>query len=436
MLSSFSTFSCQRLIGIFLLMIASGTSLFSQEKFINRDTIYDPDIHTVILENPYNPNDLPIILLEEYNPLVLRFDEFRSDISIFYVKIEHCNKDWQPSGLFSLEYNDGFEEDEIRQYQFSNTQYQVFNHYFYSFPSRNSSLKPLVSGNYLLHVYRYENEEVPVLTRRFYVVENLANVNVQAQLPMVESPGVGYQELDLEVIWQSNRIKNPMARISIDIFQNGRENIALRGVTPNFLGQKSVKFNYLEKILFSGLRHFRFLDIRTTRVKTYNVRSIQAGEEYVDVLLHTEESRKFQPHFFRRDLNGYFDIENLDSPNNPHTNAEYVRVLFSYLEPNYHPGNELHVIGKFNDFRMDSTSIMDYHYETQTFTKKMLLKQGFYNYLYAYKDPVTGKAVTTETEGGRFETHNLYTILVYYRSPVGRHDELIGYLSFETNIYE
>jgi hypothetical protein len=63
----------------------------------------------------------------------------------------------------------------------------------------------------------------------------------------------------------------------------------------------------------------------------------------------------------------------------------------------------------------DSTSL----YETTLF-----LKQGFYNYEYVTINKRNGQV--GQMEGSYFETENMYTILVYYRSFTDRSDQLIG----------
>ena len=58
-----------------------------------------------------------------------------------------------------------------------------------------------------------------------------------------------------------------------------------------------------------------------------------------------------------------------------------------------------------------------------------LLKQGYYSYAYATRDLRNKEAKSNAafTEGNYWETENEYTVLVYYRSFGGRHDELVGY---------
>jgi hypothetical protein len=53
------------------------------------------------------------------------------------------------------------------------------------------------------------------------------------------------------------------------------------------------------------------------------------------------------------------------------------------------------------------------------------MKQGYYDYTYVTVDK-NDPSIRGELDGDYFETENLYTILVYYKSFTGRADELIG----------
>ena len=58
----------------------------------------------------------------------------------------------------------------------------------------------------------------------------------------------------------------------------------------------------------------------------------------------------------------------------------------------------------------------------------VVLKQGYYNYMYVTvdRDDSTRRPSFEFTEGNSTETENDYTILVYYRSMGGRVDQLVG----------
>jgi hypothetical protein len=71
---------------------------------------------------------------------------------------------------------------------------------------------------------------------------------------------------------------------------------------------------------------------------------------------------------------------------------------------------------------------MAYNAAKGVYEKTIYLKQGYYSYTYLTR--VTQGRYTygdvSQTEGNSWETENDYTVLVYYRSLGGRHDELVG----------
>ena len=66
---------------------------------------------------------------------------------------------------------------------------------------------------------------------------------------------------------------------------------------------------------------------------------------------------------------------------------------------------------------------MKYDEESGGYKHQLLLKQGWYNYMYWSADPLDEQ----EIERNFFETENLYEIFVYFRAMGSRGDELIGY---------
>ncbi|MBK7939529.1 MAG: hypothetical protein IPJ82_21670 [Lewinellaceae bacterium] len=61
-----------------------------------------------------------------------------------------------------------------------------------------------------------------------------------------------------------------------------------------------------------------------------------------------------------------------------------------------------------------------------------LLKQGYYNYEYQVVNRETGKADENGFEGNWFETSNLYTILVYFKTFGDRYDRLMSAVSIDS----
>jgi len=61
----------------------------------------------------------------------------------------------------------------------------------------------------------------------------------------------------------------------------------------------------------------------------------------------------------------------------------------------------------------------------------LFLKQGYYDYTYIAVDK-NDPSNRSELDGNYYETENLYTILVYYKSFIGRSDELIGVATLDS----
>ena len=131
----------------FLLPISILGQSFSNQSF--NDSIKSVFFSQTSLNNSiqYNQNldQLPVINLGQSNVLQLHFDylsENYQDLSYTFV---HCNPDWTPSELFANEYLEGYTEDNILDFQFSQNTTQNYIHYSQTFPDDN--MKITRSGN-------------------------------------------------------------------------------------------------------------------------------------------------------------------------------------------------------------------------------------------------------------------------------------------------
>src|SRR6185503_874561 len=107
-----------------LLILAAGVLL---SKFVSAqieegastDEIFKPNIHTVQLYvEPLVLTD-PVIGLNGVSQLHLGFDDLDGGKKDYYMTVIQCNYDWLPSELNHFDYISGFNEQEIRDYEFS-----------------------------------------------------------------------------------------------------------------------------------------------------------------------------------------------------------------------------------------------------------------------------------------------------------------------------
>ena len=76
---------------------------------------------------------------------------------------------------------------------------------------------------------------------------------------------------------------------------------------------------------------------------------------------------------------------------------------------------------------------MIYQPERHAYETALLLKQGYYNYLYltvptkpTAQEALLRKGLTAPTEGDFYETRNTYTAYIYGTFPADRYDRLVG----------
>jgi hypothetical protein len=139
--------------------------------------------------------------------------------------------------------------------------------------------------------------------------------------------------------------------------------------------------------------------------------------------------RTSQVYVYYRDLAGSYTIETMENIN-PYWQGDYAKVHFSFFPPGNREfaGNDLYIFGEMTNYAADSSGKMIFNREKGAYEKTLILKQGFYNYVYATL-PKNGNGFPdlSATEGNYFGTENSYIVLVYYRPFGARVDEVVGY---------
>ena len=128
---------------------------------------------------------------------------------------------------------------------------------------------------------------------------------------------------------------------------------------------------------------------------------------------------------------GRFTIREYDSDRSD-TEADYTLVDFA-LEMDELHGFDVYLDGDFTQRSFDDSSKMLYNRATGRFEKRLLLKQGAYNYQYLAVADGQHIGLTSAIEGDKYPTVNEYTVRVYYRPRGGRYDRLAGVKVFYSN---
>jgi len=397
------------------------------------DYTYNKKIKSVQFFNSKNIMSYPIMSLDGGDKLKLMFDDLDTDLKYYHYTLIHCNANWQPSDLVQKQYLAGNFDDDIRNYKYSLSSGIQYINYSVEFP--NEFIAPLVSGNYILKVYNGYNSDEVVITRRFMVVNNKVEIKPTVKEATNVTERFARQEVDFTVNHQNTPILNPYDNIKVVLMQNYRWDNAITGLVPRYINGTLLDYNYEEENVFDGSNEFRNFDIKSLISQTINIKRIQYNEK--DKLLHVyindDENRSFKRYLSMPDLNGNYLIKKDESLTDSDIEAIYVKVHFSLKQyPALKEGN-VYIFGKLTDWKFKEEFKMKYDTLNNVYEQEVLLKQGYYNYMYCVvKDGAKNKGDLTYYEGTYFETENDYTILVYYRNPVLYYDELIGIKIFNS----
>jgi len=371
----------------------------------------------------------PIIELGSDEKLILHFDLISESIETYYYTFIHCDKDWNQSRVFESEYLGGFTENQIQEYDMSFNTTVNYIHYSLSFPNKDVSFK--ISGNYIIKVYPFGEPDSPVIMKRFMVSESAANITATSLRSKLSGYYLTGQQIDFKVNHASLDIQDPYNTVFSTVLQNGRWDNARKNLKPDFTGNYSLEYNGLSDLnIFPGGSEYRYFDIKSLRYQTEYVHSVENLFGYYHVKLRDSDNRAARQYFYWPDFNGKYYVAHQEGID-PHTDADYVYVYFT-LPLKFPVDNEVYVFGELSGWEFSENNMMRYNQEERAYECRLLLKQGWYNYMYATDDGSISGSVFKTFEGDHYETENDYVILSYYRDPNGRYDRLIGHLIINT----
>ena len=374
------------------------------------------DVKTISLGVVDNASGLAIINLNDR--LVLEFDVLNNLEEDFYYVIEHFDSDWNPSQLMKTEYLAGMDNLRIVDYVNSFNTYQIYSHYRLQIPNQQTRLR--VSGNYIIKIF--DDYDDLVFSRKFMVVEPMANVGVQIRRSRDVALINETQSVDFKVTPTTSNFNNPLETIKTTVLQNNNLKTAIHGLKPQYIMGNELVYRYTNASLFWGGNEYLFFENKDIRATNLGIQYIDLQDLYHSYL-YTNIERSRKKYTFNPDINGGFKVTVLDR-DDPRIEADYTYVHFS-LSAKEFLNATVYVYGGFNNFSTTKENEMVFNPNKGVYEASLLMKQGFYNYKYVVIDKEN-----TLQEGaisGNFdETENNYKVLVYYRDLGARYDKLIG----------
>lgn len=414
-------------ISILFFLFTCSQSLFAQKVF--DDKVFEENIQSVRLypaSVEYEAQlSSPVIELNSGIAMNLTFDDLAYDPDMYSAKIIHCNFDWTPSDLKEPEYLTQYNEFNILDFSYSINTRIPYLHYNFVLPNVTKS------GNYAIMVYRRRDQKQVVLTKRFMVYQRILSVAAKVVPPSQTENRRAVQQINVNINYKARELFDPKNNMKVMIRQNQRWDNTKLLKTPTMIREDT---RLIEYQLFDGSNvfwagnEFRFIDLRFVRSKGLNVKAIKMEEDVVYAEAGVDKPRPQGVYSEYLDLNGQYGIMNLER-RNYELESEYMLVTFNLQAEE---GKEApYIIGSMTKWGNDPTSKMVFNKPTNTYQSTLLLKQGWYDYQYAYKTPDGWNM--TPFEGNYFETENEYEVFIYYRDMGSRYDELISYVNLNPN---
>lgn len=411
-------------IVIFLFSLLNSTA--QEDEFYYENAVYNENIKTVLMFREGFELSNPVLELNEDAVLVFKFDDFSEEPKDYYYTIIHCDPNWNESFIIQSDYLNGFPENPLNDYELSfNTTFSYLN-YQLVLPNENVQVK--LSGNYALIVYEDNDKQKIVVSQRFYVVEQLVQLEGTVRRATLDAFEGENQEVDFTIFHDKLEITNPQDQVKVVIMQNNRWDNAIRDLKPLFIKDKMLVYDYNRENIFQAGNEFRYFDNRTNRLNGENVIATDFFRPYYHKTLRTDEVRANKNFFAYEEMNGKYTIESQDREvRDPDLECDYTFVHFSLPLESILLGGSVNVFGALSNWNANKGNEMTWNFETSQYELTLLLKQGYYNYQYVYVPRGSLVADHKNIEGSFWETENDYQIFVYFKDLAGRYDRLIGY---------
>ena len=279
-----------------------------------------------------------------------------------------------------------------------------------------------MSGNYRLTVYDDNNEEEPMFTACFMVVDPKMEVGLQVTTNTDVDINHSHQQVAMEVSYNNCRVIDPTSQVKTVVLQNSRWDNAVVNAEPQYtMMGKGLKWDHNRALIFDAGNEYHKFEVLDTDHPTLGIDRIRWDGEYYQVFPFLSEPRP--NYIYDEDADGSFIIRNSNDREND-TTCDYVCVNYRLKAPELKEG-QIVIDGRWTTEEPE-TYVMSYDPEQRLYTAKILQKQGYYSYQYLWVT-ADGETRPLPSEGNFFQTENRYQAFVYYKGTGERTWRLTSY---------
>ncbi len=389
-----------------------------------RTQVYSDDIKTLRVFIKGNELSYPVMELNGDNSIMVEFDLLSDEATNYSYTIKHCDDNWYESNIFLDMFTDGFEENTIDNYRFSENTLVKFVNYKIVFPNEDVNLK--LSGNYVVIIFESDKKENIVATACFSVYEPLVNVVAEVTRPIDIDNANSGQELRFTVQHNNFPINDPFSEISVRILQNNNPNAVLTDIKPVFVRNNELVYNFEGQNTFKAGNEFRMFSTTDLKLLGNNIYSVNYADSLYVFQFHADERRSYKKYFWHEDTNGRYVIF---ANNRQYQSVEADYTLNKFYLKCEHPilDSKLYVTGEFCNWNTLSENELFYNFNEKAYMRSILMKQGVYSYEYVCQNIYTNKLDETIIDGSHYQTENNYLIFIYYKQLTDNYNRLIGF---------
>ncbi|MCF0218762.1 MAG: DUF5103 domain-containing protein [Muribaculaceae bacterium] len=407
---------------IFSILLLCGLCAFASTE----QQIFDPQFRTLRVQLVDYPDAPPVIMANSVDRIEISFDEFSDERTYLRYELIHCDAEWRPEGLVDSEFLDGFNIADVEDWAFSRNTLAHYVHYAITLP--NEQMVPLISGNYLVRVFKEEDPDTTVLQARFSIVEPLMKVQGDVTSRTDIETNDRMQQVEFVVDTQEERVDNLYGGdLKVIVSQNGRQDNELMVRSPLRVDGTKAVYEHMRPLIFPAGNEYRRFEVSSVHFPGMRVKHVLHAEPFYHFELWDDEPRFAQRYTYDSTQFGRFRVREYNSAESD-LEADYVIVHFTLTMPEM-PDWDIYLDGDFTYRKFSDQYRMRYNAEKGCYESAQLLKQGAYNYLYLAlpKDRSrTPFSLTERIEGDFYNTVNEYVVKVYYRPPGTRYDRLMG----------
>ena len=351
------------------------------------------------------------IIYDINDDIILSFDNLYITAQDFYLEIEHNDYKWNKSVIRKNEFLDGYDDVRIKNYKNS---YNTIQDYInYQFNLSNNEFKIKKSGNYKI-IVNDENGNL-IFEEKLIIREK----NSTGVIEITRTDNINYSEsshqLKVTMPCNSCEINSNQYDYVMVIYKNNNLNNPFILYEPDY----SLAGNFIyDNLIFNAGSEYLNFDNSKVLDSNSEIMEVRINESYETILYPDILGNKYS---LESDLNGSF--KTFSTNNNPRNELEYSLVHFklSLENFNFNPlENDVFIVGDFNRHIISESYKLDFR--GKYLEKKILLKQGFYNYKYVIND-------SKNDVKNFWQTDNNYTAILYEKDRFNGYFKIISLAS-------